>query len=355
MPHPLAAFYRGKRILVTGHTGFQGGWLVAWLKLLGAKVLGYGLPPSTRPNFFDATLLDRGITSAFGDVRDRNTLANAFTDFQPELVIHCAGHSGQQRALREPVETFATTLMGAVHLLDECRLTASVRSLVVATNQACGADSNILSGNCADETRTGDDPYTAAIAAAELASSAYQQSFFQNLNRGIATSRLANTIGGGDWAEERLVPNIVREIISEEPAPLNCSDGLRQWLHVLESGHALLVLGQSLYEHGHGSSGSWNFASPEQGAISERELAERFLQSWGAEVPFASTNDPPGEAHSFILNTGKAQAQLGWRAIFELDEAIAWTVEWYRAFYADPASAWRTTEEQVQQYMKRIS
>ena len=340
MPHPLAAFYRGKRVLVTGHTGFQGGWLVAWLKLLGAQVLGYGLPPSTRPNFFDATLLDRGITSVFGDVRDRNTLANAFTDFQPEIVIHCAWHSGQQRASREPVETFATNLMGAVHVLDESRLTASVRCLVLATNWE-------------DDTPTGEDPHTAAIASAEIASSAYQRSFFRN--RGVATARLANAIGGGDWAEERLVPTIVREITSGEPGLLNCRDGLRQWQHVLESGHGLLGLGQSLYEHGHSSSGPWNFASSEQTAVSERDLAEKLVKAWGKEVSFAATGEATDEAHSHIFNNAKAQAQLGWRTIFELDEVIAWTVEWYRAFYADPASAWRTTEDQIQQYMKRVS
>ncbi len=320
MPHPLAAFYRGKRVLVTGHTGFQGGWLVAWLKLLGAQVLGYGLPPSTRPNFFDATLLDRGITSVFGDVRDRNTLANAFTDFQPEIVIHCAWHSGQQRASREPVETFATNLMGA---------------------------------DWEDDTPTGDDPHAAAIASAEIASSAYQRSFFRN--RGVATARLANAIGGGDWAEERLVPTIVREITSGEPGLLNCRDGLRQWQHVLESGHGLLALGQSLYEHGHSSSGPWNFASSEQTAVSERDLAEKLVKAWGKEVSFAATGEATDEAHSHIFNNAKAQAQLGWRTIFELDEVIAWTVEWYRAFYADPASAWRTTEDQIQQYMKRVS
>ena len=355
MPHPLAAFYRGKRVLVTGHTGFQGGWLVAWLKLLGGQVLGYGLPPSTRPNFFDATLLDRGITSVFGDVRDRNTLANAFTDFQPEIVIHCAWHSGQQRALREPVETFATNLMGAVHVLEESRLTASVRGLVLATNQTCGADRNILSGNWEDDTPTGDAPHAAAIASAEIASSAYQQCFFQNRNRAVATARLANAIGGGDWAEERLVPTIVREITSGEPGLLNCRDDLRHWQHVLESGHGLLALGQSLYEDGHSSSGPWNFASSEQTAVSERDLAEKLVNAWGKEVSFAATGEPADEARSHILNDSKAQARLGWRTIFELNEAIAWTVEWYRAFYSDPASAWRTTEEQIQQYMKRVS
>jgi CDP-glucose 4,6-dehydratase len=355
MPHPLAAFYRGKRVLVTGHTGFQGGWLVAWLKLLGGKVLGYALPPSTRPNFFDATFLDRGITSVFGDVRDRNTLANAFTDFQPEIVIHCAWQSGQRRASREPVETFATNVMGAVHVLDEARLTTSVRGLALATSESYCADHNDVSGTSEEDADAGNNPYAATVAAAALASSAYQQSFFQNRSRGVATARLANTIGGGDWAGERLVPNIVREITSGDLALLNCSDGLRQWQHVLESGHALLVLGQSLYEHGHTYSGVWNFTPAEEAAISERELGEKFVKSWGAEVPFASTGEAPDEAHSHILNGGKAQGQLGWRTIFELDEAIARTVDWYRAFYADPASAWRTTEEQIQQYMKRVS
>ncbi len=353
MPHPFAAFYRGKRVLVTGHTGFQGGWLVAWLKLLGAKVLGYGLPPSSRPNFFDATLLDRGISSVFGDVRDRNTLANAFTDFQPEIMIHCAWQSGQQRALREPVETFATNLMGAVHVLEEARLTNSVRGVVLAASQSCYVDRNWFWGYREEDMLGGDDPHSASLATAEVASSAYQRSFFQNRKASVATARLVSAIGGGDWAEERLVPNIVREITSGMPFVRDHGNSLRQWQHVLESARACLLLGQSLYEHRHAYSGPWNFAPPEEAAISERELAERFAKTWGAEITLAIQDAAAEELHSFRLNIRKAQTQLGWSTALDIDEAIYWTVEWYRAFYLDPASAWHTTEEQIEQYMKR--
>ena len=355
MAHPLTAFYRGKRVLVTGHTGFQGGWLVAWVKLLGAKVLGYGLPPSTRPNFFDATLLDRGISSVFADVRDRNTLANAFTDFQPEIVIHCAWQSGQQRALREPVETFATNVMGSVHVLEESMLTNSVRGLVLATSQSCYADRNWFWGYREEDTLGNNDPHSACLAAAELVSSAYQQSFFQHSKTAVATARLVSTIGGGDWAEERLVPNIVRDIASGKPLVLDRGNRLFQWQHVLESARACLLLGQRLYQHGHNHSGPWNFAPPEETAVSERQLAERFATAWGEETTLASADTDPEEPHSFRLNTRKARTQLGWSTALELDEAIEWTVEWYRAFYSDPTSAWRTTEEQIEQYMKRAA
>ncbi len=151
MPHPFVDFYRGKRVLVTGHTGFTGGWLVAWLKLLGAKVFGYGLPPATRPNLFDANLLDRGITSMFGDVRDRNALANAFAEFQPEIVIHYAAQSLEQRSQRDPVETFATNVMGTVHVLEEARLTSSVRALVVVSGDQCYENRDWFWGFSRDE------------------------------------------------------------------------------------------------------------------------------------------------------------------------------------------------------------
>ena len=212
MAHPFTDFYKGKRVVVTGHTGFQGGWVVAWLKLLGAQVCGYGLPPASRPNFFDATLLDRGITSIFGDIRDRNSLANMFTEFQPEIVIHCAAQTSPQSWDREPVDAFSTNVMGTVHILEEARLTHSVRAVVLASSESCSVDEP--QSQREDGARDARDLYGASLASAELASSAFNKSYFQKTSTAVATACAADAIGGGDWREGHTIPDLVRAITS---------------------------------------------------------------------------------------------------------------------------------------------
>jgi len=355
MPHPFADFYRGKRVFVTGHTGFTGGWLVAWLKLLGAKVFGYGLPPATRPNLFDANLLDRGITSTFGDVRDRNALANAFAEFQPEIVIHNAAQSLVQRSQRDPVETFATNVMGTVHVLEEARLTSSVHALVVASGDQCYENRDWFWGYREEDALGGKDPYSSSQACAELATSAYIRRFFQGTKTGVATARIANVIGGGDWAENRLIPDIVRGITAGQRAVIRDGSAVRTWFHVLEAVRAQLLLAQRLFESGAEYSGPWNFGPHDEDEISVRKFVESFTSLWGqreGELILDPEDSDAQQPRRLRLNTKKAQLQLGWTPVLGLDEAIAWTVEWYRAFYAHPASAWRTTENQIQQFMR---
>src|SRR5437660_566003 len=206
MAHPFAAFYRGKRVLVTGHTGFIGGWLVAWLKLLGARVCGYSLPPSARPNFFDSTLLDRGITSVFADVRDRDTLANSFADFQPEIVFHAAA---QSHSASDPVEIFGTNIMGTVNIFEAARLTGCARAIVVLSGSNRGRHREDSQGSA--------DLLRASHAAAELSVLALADSLFRESRAGIATAHIPCLIGGGDWIESRLVPAILHGLISEQP------------------------------------------------------------------------------------------------------------------------------------------
>lgn len=349
--HPLATFYKGKRILVTGHTGFHGGWLVAWLKLLGAQVCGYGLPPGTRPNFFDATLLDRGITSIFGDVRHRNSLTNAFTEFQPEIVMHCAAQVNRQSANLEPVETFSTNVMGTVHILEEARLTDSVRAVVIAG----------WVGDCGPPDRSPasreevplevTDTQNASFACAELASSAFNNSFFQNTRKAAATARTADAIGGGDWGENRLVPDVVRAITSGESIVAGEDSMVCVW-HVLESVRAYLLLAKKLFEGGQQYSGAWNFG-PKNEHVTTASVAKTLITSFGmGEIEPAGGNRIQQQNPVPHLDTQRAQTQLSWAQTLPLDQAITWTSEWYRAFYADPASAWRTTEDQLQNYMR---
>ena len=356
MPPPFADFYRGKRVFVTGHTGFQGGWLVAWLKLLGAKVCGYGLPPSTRPNFFDATLLDRGITSVFGDVRDYESLANAFAESQPEIVFHTAAQSLPRPSHGEPVETFATNVMGTIHVLEEARLTNSVRAVVIVTSGSCYENRDWFWSYREEDALGGSDSYSSSMACAEVATSAYIREFFHSTKTAAATARTGNLIGGGDWAEDRLVPGIVRAMASRQPVTIGVSQAAWPWQHVLEAVGAYLLLAQRLHEGGQSYSGPWNFGPHDEDVASVRQLTENVIKLWGAgEVVLAPNGATPREPSPIRLNTRKAKMQLGWAPSLRLNDALAWTIDWYRAFNAEPASAWRTTEDQIQQFMRRAT
>jgi CDP-glucose 4,6-dehydratase len=350
MAHPFTDFYKSKRVVVTGHTGFQGGWVVAWLKLLGAQVCGYGLPPASRPNFFDATLLDRGITSIFGDIRDRNSLANMFTEFQPEIVIHCAGQASPQSWDREPVDAFSTNVMGTVHILEEARLTHSVRAVVLVSSDSCPeheAQSPPVDGGGGAR-----DLYGASVASAELASSAFNKSYFQKTNTAIATARSVDAIGGGDWREGHAIPDLVRAVTSGGPVPAGSGQAVRLW-HVLEPVRAYLLLAQKMFEPGQKCAGVWDFGPNDEALISAAQLSETFEKLWHTEEGTSTTQktpQQPSRAPKSSLN--KAQAELGWAPVLSPDEALAWTVEWYRGFYADPSSTLRTTEDQLRQYMR---
>ncbi len=347
MSHSLHDFYRGKRVLVTGHTGFQGGWTVAWLKLLGAQVCGYGLPPISRPNFFDATLLDRGMTSIFADVRDRDALANAFAEFQPEIVLHCATRSTPQLAYREPTETFFINVLGTVFIIEEARLTGSVRAIV-----NIGGIEGGLTSTPRDKGTL--DVFNATMACIELVGSAFSHSFLQTTSTAVATARAGEVIGGGDWREGRTVPNLVRSIMCGEPVDLSNGPALRTW-HVLEAVCAYLSLARKLFENGHQHSGTWDFGPDSHHEIPAAQLAKNFVRLWdGAEGSAVDSKPEHTDSPAAELKASRKQAQLGWSNLLSKDEAIAWTVEWYRFFYGDASSAWRTTEQQIDRYMQMM-
>jgi CDP-glucose 4,6-dehydratase len=343
MSASLVDFYRRKRVLVTGHTGFEGGWAAAWLKLLGAQVCGYGLPPATRPNFFDATILDRGMTSIFGDVRDRNSLASAFAEFQPEVVIHCATQTSPRSSLREPVDAFSTNVMGTVHILEEARLTQSVRAVVLVSSE--------LDAGSESETDT-NDLYSATTSAAELARSAYNNCFFQKTSTAVASARFAETIGGGDWREGRIVPELVSAVISGEPVPANKERELKI-CHVLDAVHACLLLARGLFELGQKSAANWDLRPSHQGQISASEFVQNFAELWSAEAPSPkkkSLTSPVSKS-----KPDKAEPDLGCSPVLSPEQALAWTVEWYRGFCENPSSALRTTAIQIEEYMGMVT
>lgn len=352
MSHPFTDFYHGKRVLISGHTSFAGGWLAAWLKLLGAKVCGYGPPPSTRPNFFDATFLDRGMTSIFGDLRNREALANIFADFQPEIVIHYAAQLSPQQAKLNPVEAFSANTMGTVHILEEARQIDSVRAVVIANTDRCYDDRD-PSAHGEDDPLGGRDAYSSSAACVELAASAYIGEFFRDSRTAVATARSGNAIGGGDWTEDELIPKIVHGITTSKQIPVSQGSEAKAWHHVLEPVRAHLLLAQTLFERGQEFSGPWNFGPTQQDVISARDLAESLVKGWGAGKLIFDPDQRPSPADSaFCSNTKKTETYLAWKPLLSLEDAISLTVEWYKLFYANPASAWRITEDQIQRYMK---
>jgi len=346
MSHPFTTFYPGKRVLVTGHTGFAGGWAAAWLKLLGSQVYGYGLPPATRPNFFDATLLDRGMTSIFADVRDRNSLANAFAEFQPEIVIHCASRSNPQLAQREPVETFSTNVMGTVFILEEARLTQSVRAVVNVSGS--------WRGESDDRSQHGKqiDVHQASMKSSELATSAFSNLFLRETKTAAATARSADAIGGGDWRAGRIVPNLVRSLISGEPDEVGDSTKFRIW-HVLDEVHAYLLLAQRLFEGGHEYSGAWDFGPEEEPEVPTSKFAQNFMKCWeSTNLTLIAPQSDQARSQSLKPSHHPSKRSLGSPNLLKSEEAIAWTVEWYRAFYGDASAGWRVTDEQIDRYMR---
>lgn len=347
MSHSFADFYRGKRVLVTGHTGFEGGWTAAWLKLIGAQVCGYGLPPATRPNFFDATILDRGMTSVFGDIRDRNSLAGTFTEIQPEIVIHCAARTSPQYLLREPADAFSINLMGTVHILEEARLTHSVRAIVLINTDAC-REHAARAGRESDEIGP-NQLLSASVASAELARSAFNKAFFQKTGTAVATARTADAIGGGDWREGRIVPDLVHDILSGQTVRTSKEkEGKLRFWHVLEPVRACLLLAKNLFERGQKSAGVWDFA-PGDGRISRTEFSEKFAALWNGTDAGQSSSSRPSHSNS---TSEKTQVELGWCPLLSPDQALTWTVEWYRGYCSDPASTLKTTQDQIERYMR---
>jgi len=351
----LPEFYLGKKVLVTGHTGFKGGWLTIWLKLMDAEVIGFGLPPETQPNLFSAAEVADGIVSMFGDVRDLASVRKAFLQQNPDIVIHNAAQALVRRSYREPVETYATNVMGTVHVLEAARTTPSVRSVVVVTSDKCYENREWARGYKEGDAMGGHDPYSSSKGAAELVAAAYRRSFCSGDGSvAIATARAGNVIGGGDWAEDRLIPDMVRGISSDTPIVIRCPEAVRPWQHVLEPLSGYLLLGQKLYQDGKPYAEAWNFGPGEDDSIPVVDIAGRVCAIWGkGDLRIQPDPNAPHETTHLRLNCAKSSQYLGWRPRLRLAQALEWTVDWYRAFYEGSSLSPRAmTERQIRAYMQ---
>ncbi|MGQ0663087.1 MAG: CDP-glucose 4,6-dehydratase [Pseudomonadota bacterium] len=335
----LASTYRDRRVLVTGHTGFKGGWLVAWLARLGARTVGFALPPESE--FFAEAEIERDCVSVIGDVRDSDGVAALFAQVRPEVVFHLAGQSLVGRSYEQPQATFAINLLGTVNVLEAARHTPSVAAVVVATSDKVYDNRNPSRAHREDDPLGGADPYSASKACAELATHAYRSSFFAAAgSAAVASARSGNVIGGGDWSHHRLVPDFVRAIAGGQSLVLRRPQATRPWQHVLDPLHGYLLLGKSLVDQGRAFAEGWNFGPPPDDAITVRDLAQRLVRRWGTGLIEERPESASFHEQTLLrLDTAKARDRLGWQPLLSLDDGVALTCDWYQACLADRASA----------------
>ncbi len=336
-------------MLVTGHTGFKGTWLAAWLDALGARVSGFALPPDAPPGDAGANVAAR-----WGDIRDDAAVRAVFAEVRPEVVFHLAAQALVRRSYREPVATYATNVMGTVHVLEAARQTPSVRVVVNVTSDKCYENREWVWGYREPEPMGGHDPYSSSKGCAELVTAAYRRSFGPPAgNLALASARAGNVIGGGDWAEDRIIPDIVRALTARRPVVLRHPRAVRPWQHVLEPLGGYLVLGERLWNGGAAFAEAWNLGPAESDPVSVGELARRFLDIWGSGQIVVQDDDGLHEAHYLKLDCSKARQRLGWFPVLTVDEALTWTAQWYRTYLTDPAAAAALTRRQIRDYMAR--
>ncbi|VVE01305.1 CDP-glucose 4,6-dehydratase [Pandoraea anhela] len=331
-------FWRGKRVLVTGHTGFKGGWLCLWLQQLGAEVTGYALEAPTQPSLFETARVADGMTSIIGDIRDLDHLTRVFSQVAPEIVIHMAAQPLVRLSYKEPVQTYSTNVMGTVHLLEAVRHTPSVRAVVNVTSDKCYENREWVWGYRETEPMGGFDPYSNSKGCAELVTDAFRNSYFHPdhyAEHGVAvgSGRAGNVIGGGDWAGDRLIPDMMRALSRGTPVQIRNPHAIRPWQHVLEPLSGYLRLAEKLYTEGPAFVGGWNFGPSDSDTQPVQWIVEHLVARWGDGAAWQRDSAPqPHEATYLKLDCSKAKTLLGWTPRWTLSEAIDHIVEWHQAF-----------------------
>ena len=324
-------FWKGRRVFVTGHTGFKGSWLTLWLMSLGAEVTGYALPPPTEPNLYDRARVVHDVESHIGDVRDLEFLRKCMHAARPEIVIHMAAQPLVRDSYRLPVETYATNVMGTVHLLEAVRTAVSVRAVVIVTSDKCYENREWVWGYRESEAMGGFDAYSSSKGCAELVTSAYRRSFFES-GAAIASARAGNVIGGGDWANDRLIPDIFRAFTAGQPVHIRSPHAVRPWQHVLEPLYGYLLLAERLFQEGQKYADGWNFGPSDEDARPVQWIVERLTSLWSNGASWILDAEPQlHEAAHLKLDCSKARISLGWRPKWNLEVALQRIVEWHRA------------------------
>ena len=327
-------FWQGKRVFVTGHTGFKGSWLSLWLQNLGATVKGLALAPATNPALFEEARVAEGMESKIGDIRDLAAVSASIKAFNPDILIHMAAQPLVRLSYREPVETYATNVMGTVHVLEAARRCSNLRAIVNVTSDKCYENREWEWGYRENEPMGGHDPYSNSKGCAELVTAAYRSSFFNTDDTAaLASARAGNVIGGGDWAEDRLIPDILRAFGDRHPVVVRNPQASRPWQHVLEPLSGYLVLAERLFTEGKAFAEGWNFGPCDDDVKPVEWILDHLVSRWGDGASWEHDNrNHPHEAHLLKLDASKVGARLGWRPRWSLRYALDTIVDWHRVW-----------------------
>jgi CDP-glucose 4,6-dehydratase len=334
-------FWGKKRVMITGHTGFKGSWLSLWLQTMGACVTGYSLSPPTRPSLFEAARVAEGMKSVTGDVRDFDHVTAVISEHKPEIIIHMAAQSLVRYSYKNPLETYTTNVIGTVNVLEAVRVTPGVKVVIIVTSDKCYENKEWLWGYRENDRIGGYDPYSSSKGCAELVTAAYRSSYFPEKKYGVhgvavASVRAGNVIGGGDWSDDRLVPDIVKAFKENRPVIIRNPQSIRPWQYVLEPLHGYLCLSERLWERGQDFSEGWNFGPNDEGMKTVSWIADRLAKLWGGNARWEMDSGllHPHEANLLKLDCSKARNILCWKPKLSLSSALEWIVEWYRNYYA---------------------
>jgi CDP-glucose 4,6-dehydratase len=349
------SFWKGRRVFLTGHTGFKGSWLSLWLDALGATVTGYALDPPTQPNLFDQAGVAATVRSIRADIRDFPRLKSAIGECRPEVVIHMAAQSVVRRGYEDPIENYSSNVMGTVHVLEALRQLKQPCAVVNVTSDKCYENREWVWGYRENEPMGGRDPYSNSKGCAELVTAAFRASFFPPDLVGqhgvaLASARAGNAIGGGDWTSDQLIPDLMRAFLAGKPCLIRNPAASRPWQFVLEPLRGYLMLAQRLAEDGARFASGWNFGPADTDAKPVSWIADELVRLWGKAAAWTQdTATHPHEAHALKLDASKAKTCLGWQPVLPLNQALGWIVEWYRTFEAG-VDLQRLTRKQIEQF-----
>jgi CDP-glucose 4,6-dehydratase len=348
-------FYKGKRVFVTGHTGFKGSWLCEYLRVLGAKVSGFSLSPNTTPSLFELLKVKEHCESHnIGDIQDFEHLQRVLQEQKPDIVIHMAAQPLVRESYHRPLYTWNTNVIGVANLLESIRSVKSVQSCVIVTTDKCYENKEWYWGYRETDPMGGHDPYSASKGAAELLTTSYRKSFFSDVQAcRVSSARAGNVIGGGDWSKDRIVVDFVESVSRDRPVSLRNPKATRPWQHVLEPLTGYLALARANYERSdHEYADAYNFGPSENSIVSVKELALKLTKSWGkGTVEVLDGVDELHEASVLKLDCSKAHAKLNWKGIWDIDKTVKMTVDWYKNFYENGMDLRRSTSLQIEEYI----
>jgi CDP-glucose 4,6-dehydratase len=346
-----SGFWSGKRVYLTGHTGFKGSWLALWLTEMGAVVKGYALTPPTKPNLFEEAKVAEKIESQIGDIRDFEALKVSLSEFNPDILIHMAAQPLVRLSYKEPLETYDTNVMGTAKVLEAARICSNLKAIVSVTTDKCYENKEWVWGYREDEPMGGFDPYSSSKGCAELVTSAYRRSFMQEQGIGLASARAGNVIGGGDWADDRLVPDILRAFEKNQPVVIRNPASTRPWQHVLEPLSGYLVLAQHLYQNPTDFAEGWNFGPYEDDAKPVDWILNHMVANWPGASWELDKNAHPHEAGYLKLDVSKAKARLKWHPSWRLEQTLAKIIKWHQA-WLNKADIQQVCLEEINEFMR---